>query len=188
MLAASLARWAFWAKFTQNTWLLHLQDYAHSSGLIVRTTKGWEKVWHKRNFGSRTVWRFRQILLKTPSTHDQRPKPHDQFSARFRRWGSGQFSPLGTGVGLGSLCPNLPERHVGGQFAQLWGSETAKLLLVTGFCGGFSTFSTLIREVYALVGGSGWSSALLYAALSFVLGLVCLLVGLWLGKTVSGLG
>ena len=110
------------------------------------------------------------------------------------RWGLAlALAPYAQTYPNGTLAANLLSCVAVGVIVGLsghawWGSETAKLLLVTGFCGGFSTFSTLIREVYALVGGSGWSSALLYAALSFVLGLVCLLVGLWLGKTVSGLG
>ncbi len=106
------------------------------------------------------------------------------------RWGLAlALAPYAQTYPNGTLAANLFSCLVVGMIIGLsgnawWGSETAKLLLITGFCGGFSTFSTLIREVYYLFEGPGWSAALLYAVLSFVLGLVCLAGGIWLGKIV----
>lgn len=62
------------------------------------------------------------------------------------------------------------------------GQTVYKNLLITGFCGGFSTFSTLIRENWQM-GSSGFTGlALAYDAISFALGLGSLVAGLWLGK------
>jgi len=52
-----------------------------------------------------------------------------------------------------------------------------QLLLMTGFCGGFSTFSTFSAEHYKLLDSGHLSTALLYIGLSV---LTCL-AGIWLG-------
>jgi fluoride exporter len=52
-------------------------------------------------------------------------------------------------------------------------SNSLRLLLMTGFCGGFTTFSAFSKETIELFQGSQYSSALIYLAVS-VLG--CLLV------------
>ncbi|MEL7159799.1 MAG: CrcB family protein [Bacteroidota bacterium] len=49
-------------------------------------------------------------------------------------------------------------------------SRPGQLLLVTGFCGGFSTFSTFAAEAW-LLGEEGYpAAALLYVCLSLLLG------------------
>jgi len=56
-------------------------------------------------------------------------------------------------------------------------------LLMTGFCGGFSTFSTFTAESYKLMEQGQHSLAFAYMGLSL---LTCL-VALWLGLKFSGI-
>lgn len=46
------------------------------------------------------------------------------------------------------------------------------LLLKTGLCGGFTTFSTFALELYDLMSGGHWAMALGYVALSVILCIV----------------
>ena len=62
----------------------------------------------------------------------------------------------------GSLSPNL------------------KLFLVTGFCGGFTTFSTFANENLALLQSGKIGMFAVYALSSFVLGVVACAAGLYL--------
>lgn len=54
-------------------------------------------------------------------------------------------------------------------------SPTMNAFLITGFCGGFTTFSSFSHDMLSLADGKNWSYFALYVVLSFVLGL--LLVG-----------
>ena len=57
------------------------------------------------------------------------------------------------------------------------GSPPVRALLITGFCGGYTTFSTFSYETITLLEDGDWRRAALYASLS----LVCSLVAVWLG-------
>lgn len=61
-------------------------------------------------------------------------------------------------------------------------SENARILLIVGFCGGFSTFSTLINESNLLLSKNFRFDLVLYLLGSLVAGYLALLFGLWLGK------
>jgi CrcB protein len=61
-----------------------------------------------------------------------------------------------------------------------------RLLLATGFCGGFTTFSTFSAEVVALAERGQSARAAGYAAGSLALGVVAVLGGTLLGRTVTG--
>ena len=59
-------------------------------------------------------------------------------------------------------------------------SPNLKLFLVTGFCGGFTTFSTFANENLALLQSGKIGMFAIYALSSFVLGIAACVAGLYL--------
>lgn len=62
-------------------------------------------------------------------------------------------------------------------------SREARLLLVTGFLGSYTTFSAFGWETYALLRADEFARALTYAAGSVILGLAAVWLGASVGKT-----
>ncbi len=62
------------------------------------------------------------------------------------------------------------------------GREELRLLLTTGFCGGFTTFSTFCNEGMGLLRSGQTLSSALYAGGSVVLGFVFVALGAWLAS------
>lgn len=62
-------------------------------------------------------------------------------------------------------------------------SDSARLLLVTGFCGGFTTFSAFSSENLNLILSGNWLTALSYSLLSVLLGVL----SVWIGMRISSL-
>lgn len=66
-------------------------------------------------------------------------------------------------------------------------SDTAhlRLLFITGFCGGFTTFSTFTAESYAMFREGAYGLAILYIVGSVLIGLLALWVGVYLSRAIA---
>ena len=87
---------------------------------------------------------------------------------------------------LGTLVVNVTGCFVIGLVYGLTARGTAgnsvRLLLATGLCGGFTTFSTFSAENVSLMQEGCHLSALIYVFLSVTLGLVAVVMGAWAAK------
>ena len=71
---------------------------------------------------------------------------------------------------------------IGVTYSILEHNEPLKLLIVVGFLGGFTTFSTFGLEIFSLIRLQSVTTAALYAGLSTVLGVLLV----WAGYRLSG--
>lgn len=105
---------------------------------------------------------------------------------------------VGLGGGIGSILRYLCQRSLNFSFPYgtlfvnilgclligiLWGlftkniDEQRRLLLVTGFCGGFTTFSSFTYEGVQMMMESRWFIFVLYTAVSVTVGLLATYLG-----------
>lgn len=61
-------------------------------------------------------------------------------------------------------------------------SQETTLLLATGFCGGFTTFSTFAYESHLFLKSGDFISFAAYALASIVVGFAAVFLGMWLVK------
>ncbi|MBF7682291.1 fluoride efflux transporter CrcB [Acinetobacter sp. B5B] len=99
------------------------------------------------------------------------------------RWFIGlKLNTLYASIPLGTVCVNLVGGFIIGFlvafFAQSTLSEQYKLFLITGFCGGLTTFSTFSVEVVAMLQQGRVTTALLTIAIHVVGALLCTLAGM----------
>ena len=89
----------------------------------------------------------------------------------------------------GTLASNLGGCLVIGMVSQLAAdtellSPSARLFLATGFCGGFTTLSSLIYELVQMVKDGEWLHALLYLNGTFFGATAAFLIGMMMVKKV----
>ncbi len=65
-----------------------------------------------------------------------------------------------------------------------YASNNMRLLLVTGFCGGYTTFSAFAHENLLLIENQQVLMAIGYTVLSVVLGVALVWAGIWITQTV----
>lgn len=64
-------------------------------------------------------------------------------------------------------------------------SPEMKLLLVTGFCGGFTTFSTFSNESFNMMKVGDVLQTALYVGASVIIGILAVWVGMYLSKIIK---
>jgi fluoride exporter len=100
------------------------------------------------------------------------------------RWGlSYWLNPRVPAVPLGTLAANVVGGYLVGIAVALFAAHPAlspfwRLLIITGFLGGLTTFSTFSAENVLLLGTGAWGAALLHAGLHLVGSLVATAAGI----------
>lgn len=98
------------------------------------------------------------------------------------------FNPLVPYFYLGTFLVNilgclLIGIVLGLTFKQSLLSQNQALILATGFCGGFTTFSAFAYECQTLFRNGEFLYAALYIGSSVVVGILAVLLGLWLVRS-----
>jgi CrcB protein len=92
-----------------------------------------------------------------------------------------------TGIPYGTFLANIVGSLLIGMILGLAAknstlSQSQTVLLATGFCGGFTTFSTFAYENHVFLKSGDFTSFALYTMASFVIGFLAVFLGLYLVK------
>ena len=96
----------------------------------------------------------------------------------------GQSTPMGT------LTVNIIGCFLIGLFSAFnfdgrWLTPSMRLILITGFCGGFTTFSTFMSENVSMLQERNYGLVAAYFFASIFLGFIALVTGHYLVKTIA---
>lgn len=96
------------------------------------------------------------------------------------------YGAMGTNFPYGTLAVNLLGCFIAGFLAAITESKfmlspNLRLLLMIGFCGAFTTFSTFILETSNLIRGGETVRALVNIIFSVIIGFIVFRIGLFLG-------
>jgi CrcB protein len=110
------------------------------------------------------------------------------------RWGLGLWlNPLAPQLPVGTLTANLIGGYVIGLAVAWFGAHPQlalewRLLIVTGFLGALTTFSTFSAEAVALLEGGEFGAALLHSGAHLLGSLLMTALGLWSVRALQSLG
>ena len=90
---------------------------------------------------------------------------------------------LGTSYAWGTLSVNILGTFLLGVLVGLGSDHLWSMLLATGFCGAYTTYSAFAYETVELARSRRGTLAAAGAALTLGLGLVAVTVGLWCGRS-----
>lgn len=90
------------------------------------------------------------------------------------------------GFPVGTFVVNAAGSLLIGILLQTLTSSTAGWLLVTGFCGGFTTFSTFSADTVRLLRAGDYGPAASYVVLSVGVCLAFTMLGMYLGSQMKG--
>jgi len=97
-----------------------------------------------------------------------------------------------SGFPVGTLVVNVSGCFIIGvlvrQFMNMQLSPELRALLIAGFCGGFTTFSTFSAETLGLIEGGEYARAMSYVILSLGLCLTATLAGMTTMRLIAGVG
>ena len=97
-----------------------------------------------------------------------------------------------TGFPIGTMVVNISGCFLIGilvrQFMNMQLSYDLRALLIVGFCGGFTTFSTFSAETFTLIEGGEYGRAGVYVLLSVTLCLIATFVGVATMQLIAGPG
>ncbi len=99
-----------------------------------------------------------------------------------------QFNSVSTGIPWGTFMANILGSLLIGVILGLAAkndtlTSNQTLLLATGFCGGFTTFSTFAYENHVFLKSGDFTSFALYAIGSFIVAFFAVFLGLFLVKS-----
>lgn len=87
------------------------------------------------------------------------------------------------GFPAGTFTVNAAGSLLIGILLEATSSETLGWLLIVGFCGGFTTFSTFSADTVRLLRAGCYNAAAIYVALSVAVCIVFAALGMWIGTT-----
>lgn len=97
------------------------------------------------------------------------------------------FNSSNTGIPYGTFAANILGSLLIGIILGLAAkhealSQNTILFLATGFCGGFTTFSTFAYENHVFLKSGDFTSFALYTIGSFIIGFAAVFFGIWLAR------